>query len=154
VHIDRVAMALEELLKHGPLKPEGLRGLHETENIDEDIEEKYKPPKPQMPDKVGTRFNEDTGHQRIGWILEEGVTNTILKAVLDAKELISSKRAEEKKKTSLNELINMIDILKAGVMIGYPGYYGLPDWEPVRLLLEEKTEMVEKEEANFEVKFF
>ena len=48
----------------------------------------------------------------------------------------------------------MIDILKAGVMIGYPGYYGLPDWEPVRLLLEEKTEMVEKEEANFEVKFF
>lgn len=144
-------MALEELMKHGPLKPEGLRGLNLTENIDDDIEEKYKPKKPVMPEKVGTRFNEDPGHQRTGWVLEENVTETIMKAVTDAKEIISSKKVEKKKTTSIDELLNIKDILKAGVMIGYPGYYGLPDWEPVMVLLEEKVELIEKEEHNFEV---
>ena len=144
-------MALEELMKHGPFKPEGLRGLNLTENIDEDIEEKYKPKKPEMPEKVGTRFNEDPGHQRTGWVLDEKVTETILKAVTDAKEIISSKKVQFKKFTTIDELLSIKDILKAGVMIGYPGYYGLPEWEPVLLLLEEKVELVEKEEPNYEV---
>ncbi len=145
IHIDRIAMTLEELLKHGPLKPEGLRGLNLTEDLDAHIEDKYKVPKPKMPDRVGTKFNEDPSHQRIGWILDEELTNTILQPVKDAKDLISSQRAEQKKTISINQLTDIIDILKAGVMIGYPAYHGLPDWEPVKILLEEKIDLVEKE---------
>ncbi len=152
VNIDRIALGMEELLKHGPLKPEGLRGLHLTEDMEPDIEDKFKVPKPKMPEKVGDRYNEDPSHQRTGWIIDEEVTNTILKGVLDAKEYISFKRVEEKKFTTLKELYDILDMLKAGVMIGYPAYHGLPDWEPCRVFLEDKQDLVERDEPNFEVR--
>ena len=154
VNVDRISLALEELLKHGPLKPEGLRGLNLTEDMEPDIEDKFKVPKPKMPEKVGTKFNQDPSHQRIGWILDEEVTNTILKGVQDAKAYISNKRTEEKKYTTLKELYDLIDMLKAGVMIGYPAYYGLPEWEPVKVMLEDKSDLTERDEPNFEVSFF
>ena len=53
---DSLIMAIEELLKHGPLKTEETRGLKETENIDENLEEKYRVKKTPMPEKVGTKY--------------------------------------------------------------------------------------------------
>ena len=38
VKIDLLAMNIENLMKHGPLKPEDTRGLKETEELDKDIE--------------------------------------------------------------------------------------------------------------------
>jgi hypothetical protein len=38
VKIDLLAMSIENLMKHGPLKPEDTRGLKETENLDEQME--------------------------------------------------------------------------------------------------------------------
>lgn len=147
-------MSTEELLKHGPLKPESLRGLKETEDLEPDIEDKYKVPKPIMPERVGTRFNEDKTAQRTGWILEEYVTETILKGVKEAKEYISSQRAEAKKLTTVKELFDLVDLLKAGVMIGYPAYHGLPDWEPCRVFLEDKQDLLLKDQPEFDVKFY
>ncbi len=141
---------LEDLLKFGPLKHETVRGLKETEHSEPDIEDKYKVPKPKMPEKVGTRYNDDSSGQRTGWILEEDVTQNIMKAVTDAKDYISPSRAEAKKMTTVDELLDLVEILKAGVMIGYPGFYGLPDWEPVKFLLEDKSDILDKEEANME----
>lgn len=140
--------SIEELLKHGPLKPDELRGLKETEDLQPDIEDKYKLPKPKMPEKVGTRYNEDKTSHRTGWILEEDVTNTILKGIMDAKDYINYKRVEEKKSTTLKELFDFIDIMKAGVMIGYPCYHGLPEWEPCRILLEEKDDLINKDDTQ------
>lgn len=40
--IDTLCMVIEELMKHGPLKTEETRGLKETENLDENIEPKYR----------------------------------------------------------------------------------------------------------------
>ncbi len=151
VKVDRLALVIEDLLKHGPLKPEASRGLNLTEDMEPDIEDKFKVPKIKMPDRVGTRFNEDPSHQRTGWILDEDVTKTILKGVIDAKDYLNPKRAEEKKTTTLKELLEIIDLLKAGVMIGYPTYHGLPDWEPCKFLLEEKDDILDKEEPNQEV---
>ncbi len=151
MNIDRISLSLEELLKFGPLKPEESRGLNITEDIDADIEDTYKVPKTKMPEKVGTRYNEDPSHQRTGWILEAEVTDTILKGVMDAKAYINSKRAEEKKVTTLKELFDTLDMLKAGVMIGYPGYYGLADWEMCKVLLEDKQDLSERDEPNYEV---
>ena len=31
-----------------------------------------------------------------------------------------------------------MDNLRGAVMIAYPGYHGLPEWEPARLILEDK----------------
>lgn len=144
-------MSMEDLLKHGPLKPEGLRGLKETEDMEPDIEDKFKVPKPKMPEQIGTRYNDDKSGQRTGWILEEDVTNTILNGVKEAKEYISPKRTESKQLTTVKELLDLIEMLRAGVMIGYPGYYGLPEWEPCRVFLEDKSDILERDEPNFEV---
>ena len=55
---DSLIMAIEELMKHGPLKTEETRGLKETENIDENLEEQYRVKKTPMPERVGTKYNE------------------------------------------------------------------------------------------------
>jgi hypothetical protein len=115
------------------------------------LRDKYKVPKMKMPDRVGTIYKEDSTGQRTGWVLEENVTNNIMKAITDAKAFISVKRIEEKKTMTIKELTEILELLKAGVMIGYPCYYGLPDWEPCRLLLEDNSDILYKEIANFEV---
>lgn len=125
--------------------------MKETEDLEADIEDKYKVPKTKMPEKVGTRFNEDKSAQRTGWILEEDVTNTILKGIMDAKVYLSDKRTEEKKITTINELFEYMDLLKAGVMIGYPAYHGLPEWEICRLILEDKSDILNVDETQSDV---
>lgn len=104
-----------------------------------------------MPEKVGTRYNEDKTSVRTGWILEENTTNNILKAVEDAKLYIGKQRTEEKKLSMIEDLLNILDVLKAGVMIGYPAYHGLPEWEPCVQILEDKADILDKDEAHFEV---
>ena len=92
-------MIIEELMKHGLLKTEETRGITETENIDENIEPKYRAKKTPMPAKIGTKYNEDKTNQRTGWILEDYVTKKIMEEVNAAKEYISQKRAEQRKIT-------------------------------------------------------
>ena len=146
--IDTLCMVIEELMKHGPLKTEETRGLKETENLDENIEEKYRAKKTPMPPKVGTKYNEDKTNQRTGWILEDDVTKKIMEEVTAAKEYISPKRAEQRKITSVEELNKHIQLMYGGVMIGYPAYYGLGEWEPCRVIFEDKTDILKKDEPN------
>ena len=51
-------------------------------------------------------------------------------------------------------LLDILEILKAGVMIAYPCYTGLPEWEPCILLLEDKDLIIDKEIPNLEVILF
>ena len=115
--IDTLCMVIEELMKHGPLKTEETRGLKETENLDENIEPKYRAKKTPMPPKVGTKYNEDKTNQRTGWILEDDVTKKIMEAVTAAKEYISPKRAEQRKTTTVEELKNHIQLMYGGIMM-------------------------------------
>ena len=139
--IDTLCMVIEELMKHGPLKTEETRGLKETENLDQNIEEKYRAKKTPMPPKVGTKYNEDKTNQRTGWILEDDVTKKIMEEVTAAKEYISPKRAEQRKITTIDELNKHIQLMYGGVMIGYPAYHGLGEWEPCRVIFEDKTDI-------------
>jgi hypothetical protein len=142
-------MCIEELLKHGPLKTEETRGLKETEHLEEEnLEEKYRSKKTPMPPKVGTKFNEDKTNQRTGWILEDDITSKAMQAVTDAKEYISYLRAEKRKVTSVEELNNHIQLMYGAVMICYPAYHGLGDWEPCKVIFEDKTDILRKDEPN------
>lgn len=105
-----------------------------------------------MPEKIGTIYNDDKTGQRTGWILEESVNNTIMKGVQEARDYINIKKVDEKKPMKHKELFDMIDLLKAGVMIAYPCYYGLPEWEPCKLLIEDKEDLLNKEIPNFDVR--
>jgi hypothetical protein len=37
-----------------------------------------------------------------------------------------------------------LDIIRGVIMMAYPGYYGLGEWEPIRVILENKEEFDEK----------
>lgn len=67
-----------------------------------------------------------------------------MEAVTAAKEYISPKRAEQRKTTTVEELKNHIQLMYGGVMIGYPAYHGLGEWEPCRVIFEDKTDILKK----------
>lgn len=141
-------MAIEDLIKHGPLKPQETRGLKETELLEPDIEDKYKVPIPKMPERVGPNTNPDPSSYRIGWTLEDEVNKTILGGVEKAKLYISANQVQAKVPMKLDDLFEHIELLKAGVMIGYPAYHGLPDWEPAVVLLQTNIDFLRCEEPN------
>ena len=41
-------------------------------------------------------------------------------------------------------LTDQLDIFRGYVMMAYPGYYGLGDYEPIKVILESKEEWDEK----------
>jgi len=45
------------------------------------------------------------------------------------------------------ELNNVLETMKGLVMMAYPGYHGLGEWEPIRVLLEDQEEWAEATEA-------
>jgi hypothetical protein len=103
-----------------------------------------------MPKPLGTKYNEDPSALRSGWILDDDITNTILKACSEAKYVISIKKVEDKCITKVKDLTEQLDFLKGGLMMGYPAYAGLPEWEPARQILEENSDLLRKEVANLD----
>lgn len=47
-----------------------------------------------------------------------------------------------------------MDILRGAMMIVYPAYHGIPDWEPAKLILENKWDFVAIPNDTYEVDFF
>lgn len=54
----------------------------------------------------------------------------------EAKKAIHKNNVDMKKFLTLEILESHIELIKGVVMKNYPGYHGLGDWEPVRVLLE------------------
>lgn len=146
--IDIISVQIEDLLKHGPLKREEERGLNETIDLDKDIEDKYKPRKVPMPERVGFVYVEDPSHHRTGWTFEKEVVERLMKDVYEIKKRISIESVQSKSSMKISELTEMIDLLRAIVYINYPAYHGLPDWEPCRVNLEVKEDILHKEDIG------
>jgi len=130
--VDQMAVALEELARLGPLKPEDLRGLSDDVakvSVDQGLAKAADIPKTD-------RYVEDSSHFRTGYVLAEEVCNMMMTTAVEAKQAISHELAKQRKVIEKATLLKQIDLIRGAVMIGYPGYHGLPEWEPVRLLLE------------------
>jgi len=91
-----------------------------------------------LPPKIGVKQVEDKNHNRSGWILDEETTKMMTQSVAGVKNAVSKDQVE--KKVALNEkmLLEYLDTLRSVMMMTYPGYYGLGEWEPVRIILETK----------------
>jgi hypothetical protein len=148
--IDLIAVQIEELMKHGPLRPEELRGLNESLDIDKHIEDKYKPKKTPMPEQIGNNFVEDPNHHRTGWTFDKLTVEKSLNEIIEIKKLISCEMVNQKKAIKIQQLNECIDYLRAIVYIHYPAYFGLPEWEPCRVLLESKEDILNKEDPRGE----
>ena len=61
---------------------------------------------------------------------------------------IYPKRAEQRKTTSVEELNKHIQLMYGGVVIGYSAYHVLGEWEPCRVIFEDKTDILKKDELN------
>lgn len=55
-----------------------------------------------------------------------------------AKKYINKQQVELKVALTMKGLQDALDGLRGAVMITYPGYYGLPEYEPVRQVLENR----------------
>jgi hypothetical protein len=139
IAIDVLSVAMEELAAHGPLRPEEIRGL--TDDLIPDAEGRVgtdKKPTPSVKLLPGQRINPDKHSYRTGIILSEEVTKVMLDEIVKAKKLISKENIEYKICLEQKRLKEAFSCLRGAIMIGYPGYYGLPEWDPVRLVLEDK----------------
>lgn len=140
--LDRLATALEDLAAKGPLKPEGLRGLNEEgyeeylKGEDITVTDGLK----MMPPKVGVRFVKDDSHYRTGWLLSEDMTQKMLEQATKMKKLVHKDRVAAKEKMELPPMQEEVDVTRGLMMMAYPGFHGLGDWEPVWVLLENKEE--------------
>ena len=135
---------MEDLASKGPLKPEELRGLKDLEEYvkNEDITTINGLKK--MPPKIGVREVVDDTNYRTGWLLSEEMTKQMLDEAMKAKQMIYKGQVDMKVCLKKHELLEELDIIKGLIMMGYPAYHGLGDWEPIRVILENKEEFDEK----------
>eukprot|EP01017_Pseudomicrothorax_dubius_P049280 TRINITY_DN9143_c0_g1_i1.p1 TRINITY_DN9143_c0_g1~~TRINITY_DN9143_c0_g1_i1.p1 ORF type:complete len:306 (-),score=58.42 TRINITY_DN9143_c0_g1_i1:22-891(-) len=151
--LDKIVVAIEELVTQGPLKPEELRGLTTEETIQAAAEtlppEKrvYANPPVLSP---GQRLVSDKTGYRTGVIPSEELTNMVLSEVSKAKSILSKDSIARKYKTTAKDIKEAIDLLRGAIMIVYPGYFGLPDWEPVPKLLENKFDLASFSNENID----
>lgn len=142
IKIDKLAQGIEGLADHGPLKLEALRGLTTQECIDPAVEllmpdeKKYAYPKPEP----GQRLNPDKTGYRIGIAPPEEVSKRMIEECAKAKDAIHVRNIDQKKCLTIKELAEIVDTLRGMVMIAYPAYHGLYEWDHVYLMLEEQMD--------------
>ena len=140
IKIDLLIKNMEGLIQHGPLRPEGLRGLTTPETYNpacetlKPEEKKYSNPKA----NDNQRKNKDPTGYRIGIAPSKLLSEKIKKELNSAKLILSLELVEKRKAITIKELEDCINLMKGVIMIAYPGYHGLPDWDPVFLMLEDK----------------
>ena len=144
--LDRAAVSLEDLATKGPLKPEGLRGLDEAgydaylKAEDITVTDGLK----SMPPNVGVREIKDDTHYRTGWLISEEMCQKMLDQSMEIKKLIHVSSVAQKRYLSKALLTEQLDIIRGLMMMAYPGFHGLGEWEPIWVILENKEEFDEK----------
>lgn len=126
------------------MKPEELRGLKDYEEYlrNEDITTINGLKK--MPPKIGVREVADETNYRTGWLLGEEITKTMLDEAMKTKETIHKTQVDLKQALTFEVLQERLDIIRGVIMMAYPAYYGLGEWEPIRVILENGEEFDEK----------
>jgi hypothetical protein len=144
--VDRAAVALEDLATKGPLKSEGLRGLSENtyddylKNDDITVRDGLK----LMPPVVGEKKVEDEHHFRTGWVLADEMTQKMKDQSMSMKKIIHKSSVDEKRYLTKELLLEQIDLVRGLMMMAYPGFHGLGEWEPIWVILENNEQHDEK----------
>jgi hypothetical protein len=63
----------------------------------------------------------------------------MLEESMNGKQLVHKTQVDRKVCLTMEMLNHQMDVFKGLLMMGYPGYHGLGEYEPVRLLLEDKA---------------
>ncbi|KAL2916155.1 hypothetical protein HK105_204246 [Polyrhizophydium stewartii] len=144
LRVRRLLTAAEDLISHGPLKPENEHGYTE-----EQLEEFSKPESEQKPASAPRRQIHRNGFvfydapdptgRRIGEAMGEEAA-ALVKGALETAEALTSKDQVAKGVVLTEQALNKaIDEIRGAVTIVYPE--GLPTWEPVREIIEDKEDL-------------
>ena len=139
VKIEKMIDAVKGLVEFGPLRPEAVRGLTTPETY-EPAFESLRPDEKEcfsISFPGVTKVTDPTGY-RTGLVPSKESVVKLNEVCDSAKKLVSNDNPELKKIMVTGDLKEVFMLFKGAVMIAYPGYYGLPDWDPVLLILEDK----------------
>lgn len=129
--VQRLALTLKELAKHGPIRPEETRGISDDTSTAGGLDvNSYG--KPTHPDQYGFRTGCPPPPE-----VAEVMTRTAEEAEAAVSHVLVTQRRAIDKKVCQNALDNM----RGAVMIAYPAYHRLPAYDPTRLELENKEEL-------------
>lgn len=141
IKLDRLLQSVQDLMSHGPLRPEALRGLTSPETINPAIATL---PKDQLfwansdihsPDEQDFRPDE-TGY-RTGVCPSKKIADNCIEQISPFRDLLDVKKADKRIPVSEKELEHAIEMIRASIMIVYPGYNSLPPWDFTLLILED-----------------
>lgn len=137
-------MALEDLASKGPLKPEEIRGLKDLDDYVKNEDITTINGLKRMPPRVGTREVVDETNYRTGWVLGEEITKMMMDEAMKAKDMIYKSQVDNKVCLKKELIEEELDLIKGLVMMAYPAYHGLGEWEPIQVLLENRDDFDDK----------
>ena len=97
-----------------------------------------------MPPQTGVREIVDDTHYRTGWLLTEEMQKMMLDEATKAKQIIYKQQVDNKVCLNREMIQNELDYIRGLIMMAYPAYHGLGDWEPIKVILENREEFDEK----------
>lgn len=135
LRIQRLCSAMEQLAKHGIMKPPKMQGLA-PEQVEElklkDDTDKYYPSggDQQCVDEIGRRTGKAPG---------DAMRDVISRTISEAKAAISKDLVKRNVALTREKLSDVLEKLKGAVMIVYP--MGLPDYEEVQIILDDDEDL-------------
>lgn len=142
VRVERLVDAVQGLLQHGPMRPEGVRGLTTPETYDPAYEQLRPDEKEMLATKLpGAVSRPDPTGYRTGWAPSPDTSPKLTEVIDSAKRLVSNDNPDLRRLLTIADLKETVLLFRGAVMIAYPGYHGLPDWDPVWLILEDQANL-------------
>ena len=147
IKLDKLIQSIEGLMSHGPLKPESLRGLTMPETIQPALELL---PKEQIPfastevSNISQELRPDKTGYRTGVAPIRSISDQCMERVHKYIDLLNPQRADKRTPISEQEINEAVDMIRAAIMIVYPGYHSLPPWETTVLILEDKMNFIQQ----------
>lgn len=137
--VGRLTSAADGLAQHGPMKPPEQQGLDDDTPLLEDYDVKSGTTAPRAPQARSANFKHDPTERRTGNAPTDDIAAVIVRTVDDAKALVSERQVQMKVNATVKALEDAINNIKGAVMIAFP--MGLPDYDTVRQILEEREQL-------------
>ncbi len=139
--VTRFATAVQELGRHGPIRPIETRGISTSTCTDAGLQTDFRAHAPLHPDEH---------MMRTGCAPEAGIARILVDVAEDTIGKVTASK-EQTPNLSLGELQILFDRLKSVVEIAYPEFNGLPSYDPVRMELDSRVILDGKSELQDEI---
>ncbi|KAJ3038310.1 hypothetical protein HDV00_000821 [Rhizophlyctis rosea] len=140
LRLKRLISAGEDLIEYGPLKPENEQGYTEEQLESLSLKDK-EPVEKKLVEKNGVQVlvNLDPTGRRTGDAPNEEMADVIRRTLNNAKACISADQVKANQCLTIEALEESLSEVQGAITIVYP--MGLPEWEPVREILDDNEDL-------------